>query len=126
VAYREQAELFLGGERVYTKIVGQTGPCVYPAVHLYVFAFFHALTDEGRSILKAQIIFMIIYLWQMYEVLQIYRQSILLKEQRSLKFLVTLGLLCISKRVHSIYVLRCFNDCIAMLFVTLAIKNLQR
>lgn len=37
VAYMQQVEAFLGGERDYTKIVGQTGPVVYPAGHLYIY-----------------------------------------------------------------------------------------
>ena len=34
--------------------------------------------------------------------------------------------LCVSRRIHSIFVLRCFNDCTAMLLVYIAIYFLLR
>ena len=122
VAYMQQVEIFLNGERDYMKIEGQTGPLVYPAGHVYCFSLFYYLTGHGQNILIAQFIFMGIYLLQMYYLLKVYEQALIFKDN----YWWIVILLMISRRVHSIYMLRCFNDGIAMLFLYIGVYHLQQ
>jgi len=107
IAYREQVEIYLGGERDYTQIVGGTGPVVYPATHLYIYEILYHLTDSGLDIVQAQWIFAALYVIFIGAVLWIYKRAKTLP-------LYALPLICLSKRIHSIFVLRLFNDCWAM------------
>ncbi|CAI5441220.1 unnamed protein product [Caenorhabditis angaria] len=93
----------------YSQIGGDTGPCVYPAGHLFIFQVLHFLTNGGKSILIAQYIFMILYIINLALVFRI-----LYKTNRIPPFVV---LLCsvTGYRIHSIFMLRLFNDPIAML-----------
>ena len=52
-AYMQQVEAFLGGERDYEAIRGDTGPLVYPAGFLYVFTALKLIT--GGNVLPAQV-----------------------------------------------------------------------
>jgi alpha-1,3-mannosyltransferase len=122
----DQVKIVLSGELDYTKIVGQTGPLVYPAMHVYTFSAFYYMTDHGTNILRAQMIFAIIYLVEQQVIIKIYRRALPKNQQENWNFLVTVGLICISKRVHSIHMLRCFNDCWAMFFVWFTIFNIQK
>ncbi|KUI68692.1 Dol-P-Man:Man(5)GlcNAc(2)-PP-Dol alpha-1,3-mannosyltransferase [Cytospora mali] len=61
-AYMEQVQLFLDGERDYTKIEGGTGPLVYPAAHVYIYTALYYLTNHGKDILLAQYLFAGLYL----------------------------------------------------------------
>ncbi|KAG2697424.1 hypothetical protein I3760_07G105200 [Carya illinoinensis] len=81
-AYMSQVSGFLGGERDYSKLKGDTGPLVYPAGFLYIYSAIQYVT--GGEVSAAQVPW-----W-------------------------ALSLLCLSKRIHSIFVLRLFNDCFAM------------
>ena len=47
----QEVEGFLSGERNYLNLRGDTGPLVYPAGFLYVFAALRAITSEGENIL---------------------------------------------------------------------------
>lgn len=105
-AYMEEVEGFLGGERDYTQIRGNTGPLVYPAGFLYIFAFFRMVTDNGLNILAAQFIFGLVYIANLEMVLRLYMKD------KHLPFIAFIPLI-LSKRIHSIYMLRLFNDCIA-------------
>lgn len=93
---------------------GDTGPLVYPAGFLYVFSGLKAVTDDGTNLLKGQVIFAGIYLVVLAAVLKLYSQG---------RAVPALGfcLLVFSKRMHSIFVLRMFNDCVAVLFGYVAI-----
>ena len=102
------------GDFDYANLRGDTGPLVYPGGFVWVFAVLRALTDNGANILAAQYIFQGIYLANLVVVLAIYVRS------RSMPPYM-LVLLCLSRRVHSIFVLRLFNDCVAMLFAHIAI-----
>ncbi|CAO3588991.1 unnamed protein product [Absidia cylindrospora] len=106
----QQVQQFLDGERDYTKIHGDTGPLVYPAGFLYIYSAFYYLTQQGTQIRIAQYLFELIYLVTQYIVFSIYSHS-----KKVPPYLLIL--LCISKRAHSIYVLRCFNDPVAMVFL---------
>ncbi|XP_022875894.1 dol-P-Man:Man(5)GlcNAc(2)-PP-Dol alpha-1,3-mannosyltransferase isoform X2 [Olea europaea var. sylvestris] len=103
-AYMSQVSGFLGGERDYSKLKGDTGPLVYPAGFLYVYSFFQYVT--GGQVYPAQILFGFLYIVNLGMVLFIYLKTDVLPWW-------ALSLLSLSKRVHSIFVLRLFNDCFA-------------
>ncbi|KAJ5973416.1 hypothetical protein N7481_010626 [Penicillium waksmanii] len=113
--YMQQVKLYLDGERNYPSIEGSTGPLVYPAGHVYIYALLYYITDQGRDILLGQIIFAAIYLATLIIVIACYRQV------QAPPYLFPL--LVLSKRLHSIYMLRMFNDGIAAFFMWLAIYS---
>ncbi|KAL9129457.1 MAG: hypothetical protein Q9217_002091 [Psora testacea] len=133
VAYMQQIALYRSGERDYANIKGQTGtgsldqkitagliiigPLVYPAGHVMLYDALYRLTDEGSNIFRAQCIFMIVYLAALSVVMACYRKA------NAPPYL--LALLILSKRVHSIFVLRLFNDCFAVLGLFSAIYFYQ-
>ncbi|KAK3007869.1 hypothetical protein RJ639_014598 [Escallonia herrerae] len=96
---------FLGGERDYTNLKGDTGPLVYPAGFLYIYSAVQYVT--GGQVYPAQILFGVLYIVNLGVVLFVYVKTDVLPWW-------ALFLLCLSKRVHSIFVLRLFNDCFAM------------
>ena len=71
----EQVSQYLDGERDYTLIKGGTGPLVYPAAHVYIYSGLHWLTNGGRNILLAQIIFGGLYLSTLALVMACYRAA---------------------------------------------------
>ncbi|KAK2737548.1 dolichyl-P-Man:Man(5)GlcNAc(2)-PP-dolichol alpha-1,3-mannosyltransferase [Myotisia sp. PD_48] len=107
--YMQQVALYRSGETDYTAIKGSTGPLVYPAVHVYLYSFLFGITDEGRDIQFAQTIFAGLYLLTLTIVMACYRSI------RAPPYLFPL--LVLSKRLHSIFMLRLFNDGIATLFL---------
>ncbi|KAJ9107442.1 hypothetical protein QFC21_000895 [Naganishia friedmannii] len=175
LAYSQQATLFLPPNNIrdYSSLQGDTGPLVYPALHLYIYSLLHkrfpaasspgvggfvpgksggleagtAVRSDGRSSLLAlQGMWAGVYLATLFAVAWIYRQAILSLEKQAaaaqkketqsershqtisvgqsvLKLLFGtspplqpfLLFLPLSKRLHSIYVLRLFNDPLAML-----------
>ncbi|KAF2808232.1 Lethal(2)neighbour of Tid protein [Mytilinidion resinicola] len=116
--YMQHIELYLKGERDYRKIEGSTGPLVYPAVHVYIYRALYALTNHGTDIQLAQIIFGLVYLVTLAVVMACYRMA------KAPPYIFPL--LILSKRLHSIFILRCFNDCFAVLGLFLAIFAYQR
>ncbi|TDH68438.1 hypothetical protein CCR75_007664 [Bremia lactucae] len=110
-SYMQQVELFKAGERDYLKIRGDTGPLVYPAGFL--------MTDEGQNIRRAQYIFLGFYLITIATVLAIYYRARVLPPWATV-------FLCISKRLHSIFLLRMFNDGVAMMLLFLAVYLFAR
>lgn len=144
--YMEQVTVYLQGERDYIHIRGATGPCVYPAGYLYLYSLIKSWTDNGTNIRHAQFIFAFFYTVTQALVLYIYHatlirtirsQMVRIEEndkssvpakddaalkQRRLGYLLwccrfMMLLLCCSKRVHSIFILRLFNDGPTMLFL---------
>lgn len=95
---------------------GDTGPLVYPAGFVYIYTIFYYLTNHGKNIRLAQYCFVGIYLLQMYLVLKIYSKS------RKVPPYVLIFSAFTSYRIHSIYVLRLFNDPIAILCLYAAIN----
>ena len=95
------------GERDYSQIKGQTGPLVYPAGFLYIYTALSWLT-QGGQIAIGQIIFTALYLINQALVMSLYIQSQAVPPW-------ALTLLCVSKRIHSIFILRMFNDSITMM-----------
>ncbi|KAF2838737.1 glycosyltransferase family 58 protein [Patellaria atrata CBS 101060] len=117
-AYMEQVSQYLAGERDYFKIKGGTGPLVYPGLHVQIYRALYSITDEGRDIRLAQGIFGLLYLATLAAVMLCYRQA------KAPPYVFPL--LVLSKRLHSIYVLRCFNDCFAVFFLWTAIYLYQK
>lgn len=113
VAYMEQVQLIRDGETDYARIEGGTGPLVYPGGHVRIFSLLYNLTDNGTSIDKAQLFFLGLYLTTLAVVLTIYVRV------KVPPFL--LPFLMLSKRLHSIYLLRLFNDCFSVLFAAIAV-----
>ncbi|KAI6193763.1 Methyltransf-11 domain-containing protein [Aphelenchoides besseyi] len=108
-AYMEQVEIYKNGERNYFKIRGDTGPLVYPAGHLHIYSLLHQITDEGRDVRKAQWIFVGVYVSTQLLVFALFARS------RKIGSGVLIVMTLLSFRIHSIYMLRLFNDPIAML-----------
>lgn len=115
-AYMEQIESYNSGVRDYSQIRGGTGPLVYPGGHVMIFDMLYGFCDNGTNIVKAQLIYMALYLITLAIVLSIYRKV-------KLPFYYAVFIV-LSKRLHSIYVLRLFNDCWATLFVVIAVRML--
>eukprot|EP00606_Chrysophyceae_sp_TOSAG23-5_P000567 GSChrysophyteH2.ASY1.ANO1.1157.1 assembled CDS len=111
----QEVEGWLNGEVNYLNLRGDTGPLVYPAAFLYIFAGLYYLTDCGRNIRMAQWIFAIIYVVNLAIVMAIYGASSSEGLQSKSAPLWIWPLLVLSKRIHSIFVLRMFNDTIAVL-----------
>jgi alpha-1,3-mannosyltransferase len=130
VAYMQEVDFWWKeGEYDYRKIYGATGPLVYPAGFLYLFRALQYATDQ--DIPTAQIIFLGFYI--MTQAIVMIMFSIVLRQQRQQQqqrtqfarvatstdlsicnqiwsFRIAIGCLCLSKRYHSIYLLRLFND----------------
>ncbi|CAN8285778.1 unnamed protein product [Cochlearia groenlandica] len=104
-AYMSQVSGFVGGERDYGNLKGDTGPLVYPAGFLYVYTLVQSFT--AGQVYPAQILFGVLYIVNLVIVLFIYVKTDVVPWW-------ALSLLCLSKRIHSIFVLRLFNDCFAM------------
>lgn len=111
----QQVSCFLNGTFNYELISGDTGPIVYPAGHLYIYTLFYSITNAGSNIYLAQYIFAIIYLVTLFIVFQLYRKY------SNVPPFVLIFMCCTSYRVHSIYVLRLFNDTVAMFFLYLSL-----
>ncbi|THU60362.1 hypothetical protein C4D60_Mb07t11870 [Musa balbisiana] len=91
--------------RHYTKLKGDTGPLVYPVGFLYVYPAIKFLI--GGEVFPAQILFGILYIINLGIIFFIYIKTDLFPWW-------ALALLCLSKRVHSIFILCLFNDCFAL------------
>lgn len=89
---------------------------MYPAGFVYIYSGLYFLTSGGQNIRFAQYLFAGIYLIQMYLVLRLYTKS------RKLPPYVLVISAFTSYRIHSIYVLRLFNDPVAILFLYAAIN----
>lgn len=107
-AYMEEVRYVAEGERDYAVIRGGTGPLVYPAGFVYLYLPLYYVTGGGRDVRLAQYVFLALYLASQLVVFLVYRRA------RATPPWV-LVLLCLSRRLHSIFVLRLFNDGPAML-----------
>ncbi|KAJ6641795.1 Lethal(2)neighbour of Tid protein [Pseudolycoriella hygida] len=113
-AYMQECEGFLNGTTDYALLKGDTGPLVYPAGFVYIYSILYFITSKGQNIRLAQYIFVGIYLLQMFLVLRIYTKA------RKVPPYVLIFSAFTSYRIHSIYVLRLFNDPIAILLFYIA------
>ncbi|KAG0330803.1 dolichyl-P-Man:Man(5)GlcNAc(2)-PP-dolichol alpha-1,3-mannosyltransferase [Podila humilis] len=113
-AYMQEVGGYLKGETDYMKLRGDTGPLVYPAGFVYIYSALYYATDLGKNILRGQWIFMGLYLITLGLVFAIYAKDKTVPPY-------VLIFVCLSRRLHSIYVLRLFNDPVAMFFLYAAI-----
>lgn len=116
IAYMQEVEGVINGTYDYTQLGGDTGPLVYPAGFVYIFLVLYYATSAGSNIRLAQYIFAGLYLFTILLIFNLYRKT--LKVPPFVFFFVC----CSSYRVHSIYVLRLFNDPVAMFFLYLAVN----
>jgi alpha-1,3-mannosyltransferase len=132
-AYMQEVDFWwIDGEYDYRNIYGGTGPLVYPAGFLYLFRLLQWWTD--RDVSRAQVVFLGFYLclqavvFALYNmVLQQIRQQFQTKNasmqhaHQVWSFRIAMCCLCLSKRYHSIFLLRLFNDAPTMLVAYLSI-----
>lgn len=128
-AYMQEVRMWwVGGETDYTKIYGATGPLVYPAGFLYLFAVLRDLT--GESVEKAQPYFLVFYLATQLAVLLLYQAKIQSEREKGWvhvwSWRIAAGLTCLSKRLHSIFLLRLFNDGPTMLLLYVSVWFFSR
>lgn len=112
----QEVEGVVNGTYDYLELKGDTGPLVYPAGFVYVFTVLYYVTNHGANIYIAQYIFAAFYLVTLFLVFRIY-----CKAQKVPPYAL-LFLCCTSYRIHSIFVLRLFNDPVAMMFLYLALN----
>lgn len=115
-AYMQECEGFLNGSFDYSQLRGDTGPLVYPAGFVYVYSLLYFITSHGENIRLAQYIFVVIYILQLCFVLRIY-----IKTKKLPPYVLVITILT-SYRIHSIYVLRLFNDPIAVLLLYMSLN----
>jgi alpha-1,3-mannosyltransferase len=127
----QQVELYLKGERDYTNLKGDTGPLVYPGLHVYIYRALYSLTDGGKNILVGQVIFAGLYLATLAVVMSCYRKIKVPLSQSKVRLLKIQAppyiypLLILSKRLHSIFILRLFNDGFTVFFLFCALNMYQ-
>ncbi|CAE8617882.1 unnamed protein product, partial [Polarella glacialis] len=109
-SYMAQVDGVLAGQFDYSQLSSPTGPIAYPAGYCWLYAGLRLLRLE---IMQVQILFGLLYLGTIAMVLQIYRRA----EVPGW----LLALCVLSKRVHSVYVLRLFNDAVSQFFMYAAL-----
>ncbi|KFR00551.1 Dol-P-Man:Man(5)GlcNAc(2)-PP-Dol alpha-1,3-mannosyltransferase, partial [Nipponia nippon] len=115
-AYMEEVEGFANGTLDYTQLKGDTGPLVYPAGFVYIFLGLYYATGRGTDVRLAQYLFAGLYLLNLLLVFRIYCRT------NKVPPYVFFFMCCASYRIHSIFVLRLFNDPVAMAILFLAIN----
>ncbi|KAH3677181.1 hypothetical protein WICMUC_001762 [Wickerhamomyces mucosus] len=116
-AYIEQIGILKTGELDYDKIFGGTGPLVYPAGHVLIYQLLNNWTNGVENIHLGQKLFGYLYTINQFLTFLIYNNISLPPW--------CFYLIILSKRLHSIYVLRLFNDCFTSFFILLAVLSLQ-
>ncbi|KAJ7109258.1 mannosyltransferase [Mycena epipterygia] len=116
--YMVQTDVYLKGELDYSRITGPTGPLVYPAGHLHIHQLLHRITSAGTDIPLAQQIYGVLYIVSLTLTCTIYWLAGGIPNWAVL-------LLPLSKRLHSIFFLRLFNDCWAVMFLQAAVVAYQ-
>ena len=130
-AYMEQVALWRHGgagggmQMDYAQLRGGTGPLVYPAGFLYLYAALQWLAGAeaaqapyalaGGALLRVQAAYLAAYLATLFAALRLLR-AVLGSSPRAPPPAVAL-LLVVSYRLHSLYTLRLFNDCWSALAV---------
>ncbi|KDR81851.1 hypothetical protein GALMADRAFT_264132 [Galerina marginata CBS 339.88] len=116
--YMIQTKVFLQGQHNYSLITGPTGPLVYPAGHVRIHQFLYDVTDAGTNIQLAQYIYGVLYMASLVLSCGIYRSA-----GNFPNWIILL--LPLSKRLHSIFALRLFNDCWAVVGLQAAVLAFQ-
>lgn len=111
IAYMQEVEGVVNGTWDYTNLKGDTGPLVYPAGFVYIFMALYYITSNGTNIRLAQYIFAAFYIVTLILIFRIFHKS------KKLPPYVLIFVCCTSYRVHSIFVLRLFNDPVAMMIL---------
>ncbi|XP_061588147.1 dol-P-Man:Man(5)GlcNAc(2)-PP-Dol alpha-1,3-mannosyltransferase [Cololabis saira] len=115
-AYMDEVEGVINGTYDYTQLKGDTGPLVYPAGFVYIFTALYYITSHGVNIRLGQYIFAVFYLITLLLVFRIYHRT------KKVPPYVFFFVCCASYRIHSIFVLRLFNDPVAMMLLFAAIN----
>lgn len=115
-AYMDEVEGVLNGTYDYTQLKGDTGPLVYPAGFVYIFAALYYITSRGVNIRLGQYIFAVLYLITLLLVFRIYCRT------KKVPPYVFFFVCCASYRIHSIFVLRLFNDPVVMMLLFAAVN----
>lgn len=116
-AYMQEVEGFLNGTTDYSRLRGDTGPLVYPAGFVYLFSGLYYITSRGTRVKIAQYIFAILYVITLSLVFRIYART------KKVPPYVMILMCCTSYRIHSIFVLRLFNDPMAMVLLFASINS---
>ncbi|KIY63451.1 glycosyltransferase family 58 protein [Cylindrobasidium torrendii FP15055 ss-10] len=114
VTYMAQISAYMKGERNYSHISGPTGPLVYPAGHVLIHQLLYPI---GDNISVVQDIYGGLYILTLIVTVGIY--------YRGGAPNVLLLALPLSKRLHSIFALRLFNDCWAILLMQSSVLAIQ-
>ena len=115
-AYMQEVEGVLNGTYDYSKLKGDTGPLVYPAGFVYIFAILYYVTEQGVNIKLAQYIFAVLHVVLLILVFRIYERT------KKVPPYVLIMIFSTSYRIHSIFVLRLFNDPVAMVLLFASIN----
>ncbi|XP_017554666.2 dol-P-Man:Man(5)GlcNAc(2)-PP-Dol alpha-1,3-mannosyltransferase isoform X2 [Pygocentrus nattereri] len=107
----DEVEGVINGTYDYTQLKGDTGPLVYPAGFVYIFTALYYITDHGLNIRLGQYVFAAFYLITLLLVFRIYHRT------KKVPPYVFFFVCCASYRIHSIFVLRLFNDPVAMMLL---------
>ena len=124
-AYMEEVHGYVSGERNYENLGGGTGPLVYPAGFVYVYSALYWLVGglvrgtSAAGIGFAQRVFVLIYIANQAAVFAVYAACEVIPPW-------AFAILCASKRIHSVFVLRMFNDGVAMTLAYCAVALYQR
>ncbi|XP_068605200.1 dol-P-Man:Man(5)GlcNAc(2)-PP-Dol alpha-1,3-mannosyltransferase [Brachionichthys hirsutus] len=115
-AYMDEVEGVVNGTYDYAQLKGDTGPLVYPAGFVYVFTALYYVTSHGANVRLGQYIFAAFYLITLLLVFRIYYYT------KKVPPYVFFFVCCASYRIHSIFVLRLFNDPVAMMLLFAAVN----
>lgn len=115
-AYMQEVEGVINGTLDYEHLKGDTGPLVYPAGFVYIFLLFYFFTQRGTNIYFAQYIFAALYVCTLFLVFRLYKRT------KKVPPYALVFMCFTSYRIHSIYVLRLFNDPVAIFFFFMAVN----
>lgn len=118
--YMQQILQIEQGERDYSKIGGDTGPIVYPGGYVLIYKIMKRITNGMERLNDGQHVFKWVYLLSLlFSFLLVHGSS----NGKLPPYVYVLSAL--SKRLHSIYVLRLFNDGFTTMFMLAGIVCLQ-